>query len=172
MTPQLRKRLLLGAVTVAVLAAVVWSFLPERVPVQTATVSRGRLQVIVEEEGETQVADRYAVTAPTAGFIERIRLEEGDVVARGQPLLRLDPPRTPLLDVRSRGEAAARVRAAEVTARQAESDLQRIQRLAAGGSATRQALEQAGTAAARARAELDAARAALRRAEGGGGSAE
>ena len=167
MTPQHRKRLILTAGSVAVLALLIWSFLPKPVPVQTARVSRGPLQVVVEEEGETRVADRYAITAPTGGFLQRIELAEGDVVARGQPLLRLHPPRTPLLDARSRSEAAARVRAAEVTAQQADVELQRVQRLAAGGSATRQALEQAAAAAATARADLEAARAALRRAEGG-----
>jgi HlyD family secretion protein len=168
MTPQLRKRILLAAAGLAVLALIVWSFLPKPVPVETATVSRGPLQVIVEEEGETQVAEQYAVTAPIAGILRRIELEEGDVVGRGQPLLRIDPPRPALLDVRSRNEAAARVRAAEATLQQAEAELARTERLAAGGSATRQALELAGTEAARARAELAAARAALQSADGTG----
>jgi HlyD family secretion protein len=172
MNPQYRKRILLAAAAVVVLALIVWSFLPKPVPVETATVSRGPLQLVVEEEGETRVADRYAVTAPTAGILRRIELEEGDVVASGQPLLTLDPPRPLLLDQRSRSEAAARLRATEVTAQQAETELRRIERLAAGGAATRQALEQAGAAAARARAELEAARAALAGAGSGGPQAE
>src|SRR5512139_668018 len=125
MTPQHRKRILIAAGGLVVLALLVWSFLPKPLPVQTAPVTRGPLQVTVEEEGQTRVADRYAVTAPTAGFLQRTALEEGDVVGRGQPLLRLDPPRTPLLDARTRSEAAARVRAAEATARQTETELQR-----------------------------------------------
>ncbi|NJD10105.1 MAG: HlyD family efflux transporter periplasmic adaptor subunit, partial [Gemmatimonadetes bacterium] len=135
MTPQRRRRVLITAGAVAVLALLVWSFLPKPVPVQTAPVTRDSLQVIVEEEGETRVADRYAVTAPIAGFLQRASLEEGDVVSRGQPLLRLDPPRTQLLDARTRGEAAARVRAAAAPAQLAEPELQRVRRLAAAGSA-------------------------------------
>ncbi|HSJ13854.1 MAG TPA: efflux RND transporter periplasmic adaptor subunit [Longimicrobiales bacterium] len=166
MTPQRRKRIILIAIAVLVLAAIVYAFLPDPVQVETAEVRRAPLQVIVEEEGQTAVADRYAITAPVAGFLRRIALEEGDAVTAGAPVATLEPPRAPILDPRSRTEAAARVRAAEVTAVQTEAERARVQRLADAGAATRQALEQAVSDAARARAELDAARAALRATSG------
>ena len=81
-----RKRLVLGGIALLVLLALVWAFLPDPVPVQTATVARGPLQVIVEEEGTTEVADRYAVTAPVSGFLRRIELAAGDVIERGAPV--------------------------------------------------------------------------------------
>jgi HlyD family secretion protein len=137
------------------------------VPVQTATVARGPLQVVVEEEGRTEVADRFAVTAPVAAFIRRLDLEAGDRIERGDAVASLEPPRTPVLDPGSRAEAAARVEAAEATALRARTERERTERLAAAGAATPQALEQAVSEDRRATAELEAARATLRRSGGG-----
>ncbi|HSW29585.1 MAG TPA: efflux RND transporter periplasmic adaptor subunit, partial [Longimicrobiales bacterium] len=166
-----RKQVVLGAAAVAVLAALVWSFLPEPEPVQTAAVRRGPLQVIVEEEARTEVADRYTVSSPVSAWVRRIELEAGDSVVAGQSLASLEPPRTPVLDPSNRTGAEARVRAAESAATQARAEHARVERLAAAGAATRQALEQAAGAADRADAELDAARAALSGAAGAGGLA-
>ena len=161
-----RKRIILIALALVVLALLVYAFLPKPIPVQTAEVRTDPLQVTVEEEGITDVADRYAVTSPVVAFLRRIQLEPGDRVVRGAPVARLEPPRTPILDPSARIEAAARVRAAEATARSARVELERMERLAAGGSATRQQLDQATSEASRAAAELAAAEAVLRRTEG------
>lgn len=166
-----RKHIVLGSVALLVLAALVWSFLPKPVPVQTAVVQRAPLQVIVEEEARTDVTDRFTVSAPVSAWVRRIDLVAGDSVAPGQPLAYLEPPRTPVLDPSSRTGAEARVRAADAAAAHASTERARLERLAASGAATRQALEQAVSEATRAEAELDAARAALRRASGGEGLA-
>ena len=161
-----RKHIVLGGIAALVIAALAYSFVPKPVPVQTAVVRRGPLQVIVEEEASTEVADRYAISSPVTAFVRRIELVAGDSVAAGQPVAYLEPPRTPVLDPSSHSEAAARVRAAEVAAAYAETERARVERLAAAGAATRQALDEAVSAAERAAAELEAARSALRRAEG------
>jgi HlyD family secretion protein len=167
-----RKRAVLLGIGLLVLMAMVYLFLPNPVVVQAAAVSRGPLQVTVEEEGETRVLDRYVVTAPVAAFLQRLDLEEGDAVEAGQVLARLEPPRAAILDPRSRNEADARVSAAqaavaqaEVMAARAEADLGRVTRLQATGAATRQALEQTEAEAVHARTALDAARAELEAAE-------
>jgi len=160
----LRRRVVLIASAALVLAAVVWAFLPKPVPVSTAVVRRAPLEQVVEQEGKTEVVNRYAISAPVPAFVQRIAVQVGDDVARGQPVVRLEPPRSPILDPRARREAAARVDAARAALTQAgagavtaTADRQRTERLAAGGSATRQALEQA----------RSAAEAALQRAAGG-----
>lgn len=174
MTAQTRKRLLLIAAGVLVLALVVYGFLPDPVPVQTATAERGPLRVIVEEEGETQVAERYAIASPVAAFVRRVTVEVGDVVRSGEPVVHLEPPREPILDPRTRAEATARVeaaraaaaqaaeqaRAAAAAAEQAAEERRRTERLAADASATPQALEQATAEAEQAEANHAAARAA------------
>lgn len=163
-----RKRALLIGAGVLVLAAMVYAFLPDPVPVQTAAASTGPLQVIVEEEGETQVENHYIVTSPVAAYARRIELEEGDPIEAGQALVRLEPPRAAIMDPRTRSEAASRVAAAraavseaEVVAAQATSELERVERLHEAGAATRQTLEQTMAQAARAVAARDAARAEL-----------
>lgn len=167
-----RKRALLIGGAVLLLLWLVYMFLPDPVPVQTATVVRGPLQVIVEEEGETRLENRYVVSAPATAFVRRIDLEPGDPVQAGQVIVHLEPPRGDILDPRTRAEVDARVSAArasvgqaEVAAAQANAELARVERLHAAEAATRQALEQATSEAARARAALEAARAELRAAE-------
>ena len=160
-----------------IVAAIVYGFWPQAIPVQTATVERGPLQVIVEEEGETYVTDRYIITSPLAAHIRRIGLKAGDMVEQGQALAQLDPPQPAILDSRTLAGARARVESAESKLGQAETaanrainERDRIERLAAGGSATQQALDlaiadanQAMAARNTAQAELAAARAALGR---------
>lgn len=175
-----RRKILIAAITLGVVALIVIGFLPEAVPVQTETVTSGPLQVIVEAEGETRVAERYVISAPVPAFVRRIELEPGDLVEAGQPVAWY---RAADLDPRGRAQALARVDAAaaslqqaEVAAERAQADLARTRRLHEGGSATRLALEQAEAEAARAlaardaaRAELAAARAALQYDTGGEG---
>lgn len=175
MTRPTRKRILLIVLAALVVAVVVIGFLPESQPVQTATVRRGPLQVIVEEEGETQVENRYIIASPVPAFVRRIEWEVGDPVEQGQALVRLEPPRPTLLDPRARDEAAARVdaaraalrqaeeqvQAAEATARRAVTERERFERLRKVGSATQQTLDQAIAEAGQATANLDAARAGV-----------
>jgi HlyD family secretion protein len=174
MTRRTRKRILIVAGAALLLAAVVFGFLPEAVPVQTATVERGPLQVVVEEEGETRIQDRYVVSSPVPAFARRIALEPGDPVVAGQPLVELEPPRTAILDPRTRTEAQARVaaaraavaqadeqvRAASAAMQQAATHRERTARLVEAGSAASEALEQAEAEAEQAAARHDAARAA------------
>lgn len=163
-----RRQVLVTVGAALVLAAVVFAFLPDAVPVQTAIATRGPLQVVVEEEGETRVDDRYVIRAPVAAHVRRIDLEEGDPVEAGQVLVQLEPPRAAILDPRTQAEAGARVQAAraaleraEVEAEQARSDLARTRRLHDAEAATPQALEEARSQAARAEAGVESARAEL-----------
>ena len=147
------RRLLLSAVVIGGLTAVaLW---PSAVAVDVAAVSRGPLAVTVDEEGRTRVRDRFVVTAPVTGRILRIELDPGDRVVRGDVLARVQPESPPLLDARSRAEAAAAVesaqaslghaRAEEQRARaalaQAQRDLARTRRLTSAGVTTTQDLE-------------------------------
>jgi HlyD family secretion protein len=166
MTRQTRKRVIMAVTAVVVVSLVVLAFLPTPIPVETATVRQGPLQVTVEEEGVTAVENRYAVLAPVSAQMRRIQLEPGDFVRRGAVVAELEPPAMPLGDPTSRAEAAAQVSAAEATARSTERERERMERLVAAGGASQQQLDLATAAATRAAAELAAARAALRRVEG------
>ena len=75
MTRATRKRIVMGLIGAIVLALLVFAFLPKPVPVRTAVVVRGPLQVTVEEEGRTEIADRYEIASPVGAFLRRIALK-------------------------------------------------------------------------------------------------
>lgn len=118
------KRLAYLLAALIVLALLVWAFLPNPLPVETAKAERGPLQVTVDEDGELRAHDRYVIAAPVAGRLMRIDLREGDAVAAEQVVARIAP--LPL-SVREREEQTARVAAAEALAREAEERLRRAQ---------------------------------------------
>ncbi|HWP06444.1 MAG TPA: HlyD family efflux transporter periplasmic adaptor subunit [Polyangiaceae bacterium] len=144
--------LLAGAGVFAVLA-----MRPQPVPIDVARVVRGPLVVAIAEDGTTRVKDRYVVSAPVTGSLSRLGLEPGDAVKEGDPLAEIAPTQSPLLDERTRAEAQARLGAAlsalgqaqaqvsraRVAKELAEQELARTKKLAANGSISAQALEQA-----------------------------
>ena len=122
------KRLLKIGIAVIVLAAIgFWAFAPTAVPADFGEVVRGSLQVTVNEEGRTRVRDRFVVSAPLPGRMQRIELEPGDPVVAGKTVVaRFQPTDPALLDVRTRAELDARVRAAESALGSAQADRERI----------------------------------------------
>ena len=67
--------------------------------------TRGPMQVTIDEEGETRVRERFVVSAPVAGRLQRIELEPGD--PRGPRQDRRRPP-----DAGAAAAARSRARAA------------------------------------------------------------
>lgn len=122
--PRWRLALMLAVPLLLVLAML---FKPTAVPSDFATVSRGALEVTLDEEGETRVRDRYSVSAPLAGRVLRIELEPGDPVVAGETVLATFQPTAPgLLDARTQAEAEAQVRSSEAALGQAKAELDRI----------------------------------------------
>ena len=169
------------AVVVAVVAAIVAVALwPEATAVDLARVDRGPMQVTIDEDGETRVRERFVVSAPVAGRLQRIALEPGDPVVRGRTVVvRLVPGESPLLDPRTRAELAAAEEAARATVGQAQAErdraaatleqaqasLQRQERLAGAGGLSREDLESARTTVKTAEGALRAAESGVSRAE-------
>jgi HlyD family secretion protein len=89
-------------------------------------VVRGPLRVTVDKDGKTRIKERYVVSAPLAGRLQRISLRPGDRVTAGTTVLAVLEPCDPaLLDDRARTEVEARVRAAEASRKQAGTKLER-----------------------------------------------
>jgi HlyD family secretion protein len=190
-----RNRFALAVALAALALAVAWALLPQPVAVETAAVARGAFEQSVSDDGRTRVRERYVVSAPLAGRVERIALEAGDPVKQGQTVALLTPTAPAFLDARTARELQERIGAAEAQlarARaetqkamaqrsQARADLERQAKLATEGFVSATAREQAALAlqvaeralqAARhgeeaARHELEQTRAALRRYETG-----
>jgi HlyD family secretion protein len=175
-----KKRILMLAGALGLVALIGLSFVPDPVPVELARVVCGPMRVTVDEEGKTRVMERYLVSAPLSGRLRRIDLEPGDPVRAGQTVLAsIDPADPALLDVRSRAEGEARVQAAEAARRLASADLEkakvadrhaqrelaRARELASRQDITEKLLEQVELQAASARQSVEAAVSALQVAE-------
>jgi HlyD family secretion protein len=152
----------------AVVALVVWALRPEPVEVEVAAAEIGPLQVTVEDDGEVRVRDRYSVTAPVAGRVERLLLRAGDTVEAATVVARLDPAP---LDVRARAQAEGQLEAvrdaqraanalvmqARAALEQARRDRDRLTNLAREGVATREAVEKGDLGVQLAESTLEAA---------------
>jgi HlyD family secretion protein len=103
------------------------------------------------------VRERYVVSAPVAGRVQRVTLKAGDAVAAGAPVALLVPNAPALLDSRTARELTERVGAAEAELDRARaateraeaalglarSELERQRVLAEKGFASRQGLDRA-----------------------------
>ena len=112
----------------SIIAAIAYALWPKPIPVDMETVTRGPLEVTVDEEGKTRIKERYVVSAPLAGRLRRITLHAGDPVEAGRTLLAVIEPSDPaLLDARAGAEAVARVKSSEASLSQARPNLDRAQ---------------------------------------------
>jgi HlyD family secretion protein len=118
------KRLLTFAFVAALVAGIVYSFLPQPVVVDVATAGRGPLTVAVEEDGRTRLKDRYTIAAPLAGELQRIRFKAGDIIQKGQPVAIIEPTDPELLDPRALAQVEARVKASQASVERAGSNLE------------------------------------------------
>jgi HlyD family secretion protein len=133
-----------------IIAAVIYGFMPGSVNVETITVEKGRMMVIIEEEGKTRVMNRFIVSAPVAGYALRISLDVGDPVIKGDLITQLEPLRSNVLDPRSKAAAEASIKAAKENALAAKADsefaqkeLERVKALHKDGLVTQEQLDAA-----------------------------
>jgi HlyD family secretion protein len=179
-------------------AAGIIALIPRGITVETGKVDRGPLEVSVLEDGRTRIKERYTVSAPLAGKLERIRWRAGDRVRQDEDVIAVIVPNDPaLLDPSARAQADARVHAAEALQSQtgvqldnarvkheyAAASLERTRKLFATNGVSHQdmdnaeqaaltaghAFREAQFAARVAEYELELARAVLLRADGSGG---
>ncbi len=117
MTLTRRKKIIIGVVSLIVLAGIVMGSvfarrgdLPE---VQTAKVERRAvLEEKVTSNGEVRPIQIINLTAEVSGRVTDVFVKEGDQIKKGKPLLRVDP--TQLASSTSMQEAALRASQAEV----------------------------------------------------------
>lgn len=165
------------AVVGLILLAALW---PSRSIIDVAAVTRGSLQVTVDEDGQTRIRDTFVISAPVGGQLARITLEPGDRVTRNDTVLaRITPSAAPLLDPRTRGELTAGAEAAQAAVGQARAErarlvatrdrarsaLQRQQALADAGAIAADTLDDVRTTARTADEALRSAEFAVSRAE-------
>jgi HlyD family secretion protein len=131
------KRVGWTAAVVATVAGILWFAWPAPVGVDLATVTKGLMEVTVDDDGKTEVRHVYTVSAPIAGKVLRIShpagdpeisRHVGDQVTANDTVVAVMQPTTPgFLDIRSREEAEASVAAAEASVKHAKSEVHRLE---------------------------------------------
>lgn len=152
------KRGLPWIVGVALVGLIVIGLWPKPVFVETSEVTRGDMLVTVNEEGRTQVRNRYVITSPVAGQLRRITHKAGASAHAGDSVLAvLETAASDILDSRSLLQAQARVRAAEsardlaaaqqerarASSELASADFERAKELLSSGTLSRQEFDTA-----------------------------
>lgn len=170
-----RRTIVLGALGVFVLVILLISFRSPAILVDSATVKQDRFQIVVEEEGRTRLPDRYQVSAPVSGHLNRVLLEPGDAIEQGDTLFTLSPSPAEALDARTLAQAQAslsraqaslsaaktQVEAAEARDQLAEKELDRMRQLEASAHVPRSELERAQAEARGTNAQLRSAQFAV-----------
>ncbi|HWW03456.1 MAG TPA: efflux RND transporter periplasmic adaptor subunit [Candidatus Acidoferrum sp.] len=159
-----------GAVLlVALLVAGLW---PKPLPVEIARASIGALRATVNEEGKTRIKQRYVVSAPVAGQLQRIPFKAGAEITAGETVAVIEPVSAALLDARARrtteakrDSAFANVEKARTAHTLAASELRRSEKLYSDKTISIQELETVQMRAASTASEEAAAEGALRQAE-------
>ncbi len=115
-----KKIIIISAIVVGLVAIVILSSTLKRndgEPVQSGQVSkRPRLESKVTASGEIRPVKFYNLTAEVPGRVEEIYISEGDVVKKGQPLVRVDPTQSTFSV--SASEAGVRVSQSDVANQQ------------------------------------------------------
>jgi len=114
-----------AAAALGLAALLAWAFAPRPPEVETAAVTRGHFESSIDEDAKTRLRDRYVVSAPLAGRLERLVLREGDTVAAGAVVATLSAALPPLLDERTRRELELRVAAAQANVQRADARIGR-----------------------------------------------
>lgn len=108
-----------GLITIVILSKAVQR--KEGEPVQVGKVERkARLESKVTASGEIRPVKFYNLTAEVPGRVEQIYISEGDVVKKGQPLVRVDPTQSSFSV--SASEAGVHVAQADVSNMQVAID--------------------------------------------------
>ncbi|MFT6658028.1 efflux RND transporter periplasmic adaptor subunit [Maritalea sp.] len=163
-------------VIVGVAGALTYAFWPKPISVDFGLVERAHMIVTIDEDAKTRVKDVYTVSTPVAGRLQRVEVEPGAMVIGGTSIIASMLPTNPAaLDVRTREQALAAVKAAEAALQLAvaehnraiadkdlsDLDLQRSKQLFEKEVVSRAAYDRAKSVARSADAALDTAVAAI-----------
>jgi HlyD family secretion protein len=117
--------LAIGALALA--ALVWWVYQPRPLVVETAAVSNGRFEQVIEEDGQLRLKNRYVITAPTQAELQRPMLKVGDAVKAGDVVAVLQPVSPQMIDARTRGVLSQRVGSANAARQATSAQVQRLQ---------------------------------------------
>ena len=121
----MKKNLMIGTVSLMVLALLGWVLIPTPAEIEIVTVTQGQFEHTVQEDGKTRVQDRHVVSTPLTERVTRILLKQGDSVAMDAEVATLWPVVPAPLDERARAEQLARVGATQAVVSKAQANRER-----------------------------------------------
>src|SRR6516165_4531768 len=139
------ERIAITALAVLIIGGLVWFAWPQPTPVDLAPVTRGSMEVTVDDDAKTHVRHIYTIYAPIAGTVLRISHPHGetgisrhvgDQVTANETVVALMQPATPgFVDIRSREELQQAVAAADAAVKEEEAEIRRLQAAVVVGDA-------------------------------------
>src|SRR5262245_36428040 len=122
------KRAVWALIVTIAIAGITWFAWPRPIAVDLANVTKGPLEVTVDDEAKTRVRHVYTVSAPLAGKVLRTSREVGDQVTADETVLTVMQPTVPAFhDVRTHEELQATLASAEAAMKLAEAEVRRIE---------------------------------------------
>ena len=169
----MKKRLIWIIAGLALIALIVIALMPTPIPVETAAARRGAMTVTIDADGVTRVRDLFVVAAPTSGRLERIELEEGEIIAVNQRIgtiypAPINPAQKSELEAQisaieaSRKSAEANVSALSSQLEQAQREVERMRSLFDAGAIAKREVEQAELSVRTLNDQIDGARNVVR----------
>ena len=132
-----QKRAAWAVILALIVIGLIWFAWPQPIAVDLATVTRGSMEVTIDDEAKTRVRHVYTVSAPVAGKVLRISHPLGErgvsthvgdrVIAAGTIVAVMQPTMPTFLDLRSREELKAMLAAADAAVALAEAEVRRIE---------------------------------------------
>jgi HlyD family secretion protein len=122
-----KKPLFAASAGLIVVLALFWFLRPAAVGVDLATVTRGPLEVTVDDEAKTRIRHVYTVSAPLAGKVLRTPYHAGDPVIANETIVAVMQPSSPAFhDARTHQELLAALSVADAAITLAEAEIRRI----------------------------------------------
>lgn len=124
------KRILGIAAMTLIGAGAVWFAWPRPIPVDLATLTKGAMEVTIDDEAKTRVRHVYTVSAPIAGDVLRISPPRhvGDRVTKDETVVAVMQPTLPgFHDARTHEELRSALAAADAGVNLAAAELHRIE---------------------------------------------
>ena len=98
-----------GLAALGVIALMYWALMPRPLVAEVGTVSTGRFEQAIDEDGQLRVKNRYVISAPMPAELVRPTLKVGDNIHAGDVVARLTPLAPNMIDDRNQRVLQQRV---------------------------------------------------------------
>jgi HlyD family secretion protein len=116
-----------GLLVLILSAVTFWALMPRSLPVEVGTVTIGRFEQAIDEDGQLRLKNRYVISAPMSAELVRPSLKVGDSIQAGDVVATLTPLPPSMIDERNKRVLQQRVGRDDAARMAAVVQLQRLQ---------------------------------------------